>query len=264
MLPKGGCAFITQQTTSRVARFRRDNAAMMQRCMALLLALLAFSSIDVAAQTAPTDQPVVRVIADGKTPITLDHAALAAMPRVNVTASAHHEPPSQWQGTDCPLTWHGITCTVRMTSASAGSATAYRKTAITMKANRWSTETAINSIPHRAEQPAADGSGHQGQGRVSAGLVRVFNASTGINPQSGLLANASATKTINNGLPRAAIRSPSTARARANPSMTNIYGGISSTHFGTLTFGRQRALGTDAMLALRSGRRRLCLFVHRL
>ncbi len=30
--------------------------------------------------------------------------------------------------------------------------------------------------------------------------------------------------------------------------MTNIYGGISSTHFGTLTFGRQRALGTDAML----------------
>lgn len=98
MLPKGGCAFITQQTTLRAARFRRDNAAMMQRCMALLLALLAFSSIDVAAQTAPTDQPVVRVIADGKTPITLDHAALAAMPRVNVTASAHHEPPSQWQG----------------------------------------------------------------------------------------------------------------------------------------------------------------------
>ncbi len=30
--------------------------------------------------------------------------------------------------------------------------------------------------------------------------------------------------------------------------MTNIYGGISSAHFGTLTFGRQRALGTDAML----------------
>ena len=30
--------------------------------------------------------------------------------------------------------------------------------------------------------------------------------------------------------------------------MTNIYGGISSTHFGTLTFGRQRSLGTDAML----------------
>jgi hypothetical protein len=30
----------------------------------------------------------------------------------------------------------------------------------------------------------------------------VFNASTGINPQSGLLANASATDFINNGLPR--------------------------------------------------------------
>ena len=30
--------------------------------------------------------------------------------------------------------------------------------------------------------------------------------------------------------------------------MTNIYGGISSEKFGTLTFGRQRSLGTDAML----------------
>jgi DMSO/TMAO reductase YedYZ molybdopterin-dependent catalytic subunit len=35
---------------------------------------------------------------DGHPPITLDHAALAAMPRVSITASAHHEPPSQWQG----------------------------------------------------------------------------------------------------------------------------------------------------------------------
>jgi hypothetical protein len=98
MLPKGGCAFITQQTTSRVARFRRDNAMMKRRRMALLLTLLAFSSVNVAAQTAPTAQPVVRVIADGNAPITLDHAALSAMPRVSVTASAHHEAVSQWQG----------------------------------------------------------------------------------------------------------------------------------------------------------------------
>lgn len=98
MLPKGGCALITRQTPSRAAGFRRGNAAMMRRWMALLFALLAFSSIDVAAQTAPADQPAVRVIADGKTPMTLDRAALAAMPRVSITASAHHEAPSQWQG----------------------------------------------------------------------------------------------------------------------------------------------------------------------
>jgi hypothetical protein len=58
-----------------------------------------------------------------------------------------------------------------------------------------------------AEQPAADGSGHQRQGSSSCqDWYGVFNASTGINPQSGQLANMAATNTTNNGLPRAAIR----------------------------------------------------------
>ncbi|RUL61458.1 molybdopterin-binding protein [Dyella dinghuensis] len=130
MLPKGGCAFITQQTTSRAAGFRCGNTAMTRRWLALLLALLAFSSINVAAQTAPADQPVVRVIADGKAPITLDHTALAAMPRVSVTASAHHEAPSRWQGVslqsilqkvDAPsgekLRGHAMTTIVRVTAS---------------------------------------------------------------------------------------------------------------------------------------------------
>ena len=42
--------------------------------------------------------------------------------------------------------------------------------------------------------------------------------------------------------------SPATARARVRPFNDELYGGVSSAHFGTLTFGRQRALGTDAML----------------
>ena len=48
--------------------------------------------------------------------------------------------------------------------------------------------------------------------------------------------------------PGPAIRSPSTARARANPSMTNSMAAYRPTYFGTLTFGRQRSLGTDSML----------------
>ena len=98
MLTHGGCALITRQTTLRGARLRSGNATMMHRWMARLLTLLAFSSINVAAQTTAADQQVVRVVADGHAPITLDHTALAAMPRVSVTAAAHHEPPSQWQG----------------------------------------------------------------------------------------------------------------------------------------------------------------------
>ena len=38
--------------------------------------------------------------------------------------------------------------------------------------------------------------------------------------------------------------------ARAGQAFNDeFYGGVSSTYFGTLTFGRQRSLGTDTMLA---------------
>jgi predicted porin len=77
----------------------------------------------------------------------------------------------------------------------------------------------------------------------------VFNASTGINPQSGQLANMAATNTTNNGLPRGSY-SETGDGARAGQTFNDeFYGGISSAYLGTLTFGRQRALGTDAMLA---------------
>ena len=77
----------------------------------------------------------------------------------------------------------------------------------------------------------------------------VFNASTGINPQSGQLANMAATNTTNNGLPRYAY-SETGDGARAGQAFNDeLYAGASSTYFGALTFGRQRSLGTDAMLA---------------
>ena len=76
----------------------------------------------------------------------------------------------------------------------------------------------------------------------------MFNASTGINPQSGQLANASATDIANNGLPRSSYSIAIDGARAGQPFNDEYYGGISSAHFGTLTFGRQRALGTDAML----------------
>jgi hypothetical protein len=60
--------------------------------------------------------------------------------------------------------------------------------------------------------------------------------------------NASKTDIINNGLPRSSY-SYAIDGARAGQLFNDeIYGGISSEHFGTLTFGRERSLGTDAML----------------
>ena len=53
----------------------------------------------------------------------------------------------------------------------------------------------------------------------------------------------------NDGLPRGSY-SVAGDGARAGQTFNDeFYGGVSSAHFGTLTFGRQRALGTDAMLA---------------
>ena len=92
------------------------------------------------------------------------------------------------------------------------------------------------------------GLGIRGKEEFAHGWSVVFNASTGINPQSGLLANASATDTINNGLPRHSYSIAIDGARAGQPFNDEYYAGASSTHFGTLTFGRQRALGTDAML----------------
>ena len=56
------------------------------------------------------------------------------------------------------------------------------------------------------------------------------------------------TDIINNGLPRASYSIAIDGARAGQPFNDEYYAGISSTHFGTLTFGRQRSLGTDAML----------------
>jgi predicted porin len=92
------------------------------------------------------------------------------------------------------------------------------------------------------------GLGIRGKVEFTPGWFAVFNASTGINPQSGQLANASKTDIADNGLPRSSY-SIAIDGARAGQVFNDeYYGGVSSAKFGTLTFGRQRALGTDTML----------------
>ena len=58
------------------------------------------------------------------------------------------------------------------------------------------------------------GIGIRGKEEFLPGWSVVFNASTGINPQSGLLANASKTDIINNGLPRSSYSIRHRRRAR--------------------------------------------------
>jgi predicted porin len=151
--------------------------------------------------------------------------------------------------TDCTLTWHGITLygayDVGVGWVSHGlPENGYNYEGASL-INRNGYQHRFLVAPNNLQQT---GLGIRAKEEFLPGWSVVFNASTGINPQSGLLANASATQTINNGLPRASYSYAIDGARAGQPFNDEIYGGVSSKQFGTLTFGRQRSLGTDAML----------------
>jgi predicted porin len=151
--------------------------------------------------------------------------------------------------TDCTLTWHGVTLygayDVGVGWVSHGlPVNGYNYEGESL-VNRNGYQSRFLIAPNNLQQT---GLGIRGKEEFLPGWSIVFNASTGINPQSGLLANAPATNTVNNGLPRASYSMAIDGARAGQPFNDEFYGGISSEHFGTLTFGRQRSLGTDTML----------------
>ncbi|WP_233511221.1 molybdopterin-dependent oxidoreductase [Dyella psychrodurans] len=62
-----------------------------------MVGCIALPAIAAPSSDSTTSQSI-RLLVDGKAPVVLDRASLSALPRASVTASAHHEPPSQWQG----------------------------------------------------------------------------------------------------------------------------------------------------------------------
>jgi predicted porin len=151
--------------------------------------------------------------------------------------------------TDCTLTWHGITLyggyDIGVGWVSHGlPENGYNYEGASL-VNRNGYEHRFLIAPNNLQQT---GLGVRGKEEFREGWSMVFNASTGINPQSGQLANASATQTINNGLPRTSYSYTIDGARAGQPFNDEIYAGVSSVHFGTLTFGRQRSLGTDLML----------------
>ncbi|MGA9569960.1 MAG: porin [Candidatus Acidiferrales bacterium] len=151
--------------------------------------------------------------------------------------------------TDCTLTWHGITLygayDVGVGWVSHGLPVSGYNYEGESLVNRNGYQSRFLVAPNNLQQT---GFGIRGKEEFAPGWSIVFNASTGINPQSGLLANAPATDTVNNGLPRASYSMAIDGARAGQPFNDEYYGGISSEKFGTLTFGRQRSLGTDAML----------------
>ncbi len=176
-------------------------------------------------------------------------------PAVAQTGGASHETPDpcksghEFATTDCTLTWHGITV-----YGAYDIGIGWVSHGLPENGYNYEGESLVNrnGYQHRflvaPNNLSQTGFGIRGREEFRHGWAVVFNGSSGVNPQSGLLANASATQTINNGLPRKSY-SFVVDGARAGQTFNDeFYGGIASKDFGTLTFGRQRALGTDAML----------------
>jgi predicted porin len=151
--------------------------------------------------------------------------------------------------TDCSLTWHGVTL-----YGAYDVGVGYVSHGLPENGTNFEGESLVNRngyqhrfliAPNNLQQT---GLGIRAREEFWHGWAVVFNANTGINPQSGQLANASATMIGNNGLPRASYSEAIDGGRAGQPFNDEFYAGISSATFGTLTYGRQRALGTDAML----------------
>jgi predicted porin len=184
--------------------------------------------------------------------IPLFSAALVFFLLTILSSAQDHDPCTSGRElatTDCALTWHGVTL-----YGAYDVGLGYVSHGLPENGYNYEGESLVNrnGYEHRflvaPNNLSQTGLGIRGKEEFRPGWSVVFNASTGINPQSGLLANASATDTINNGLPRSSYSIAIDGARAGQPFNDQIYVGVSSTHFGELTFGRQRSLGTDAML----------------
>jgi predicted porin len=177
------------------------------------------------------------------------HAAAEPAPAAPPTPAACSS-FQEFATTDCSLTWHGITL-----FGAYDIGVGWVSHGLPENGYNYEGESLVNRNGNHSQFLIAQnnlsqtGLGIKAKEEFLEGWSVVFNASTGINPQSGLLANMAATNTSNAGLPRGSYSFAGDGARAGQTFNDEFYGGVSSAPLGTLTFGRERALGTDAMLA---------------
>jgi predicted porin len=90
--------------------------------------------------------------------------------------------------------------------------------------------------------------GLRGKQEIADGLFAVFNLQAGFDPESGNLSNGLGSVVQNNGLGLAAQNAFSDSAKSGQAFNNAAYAGLSSPIYGTLTFGRQSALTSDAVV----------------
>jgi predicted porin len=179
----------------------------------------------------------------------LNVIGIAGLNQVQGREPAPAAPPAATPSASDALTWHGITVygayDVGAGWVSHGLPQSPYNYEGSSLVNRNASTSRFLVEPDNLSQTSL---GVRGRIQIAHDWFAVFNASTGINPQSGQLANASRTQIDDNGLDRSEYSEAIDGARAGQPFNDEYYGGVSSEKFGTLTFGRQRALGTDVML----------------
>jgi hypothetical protein len=142
---------------------------------------------------------------------------------------AHCESAEQILLADCPVTWHGITLfgtyDIGVGWVSHGlPENGYNYEGESL-VNRNGNHSRFLVAPNNLSQT---GLGIKGKEEILPGWSAVFNASTGINPQSGQLANLAATNTSNAGLPRTSYSFAGDGARAGQAFNDELYAGISS------------------------------------
>ena len=157
--------------------------------------------------------------------------------------------PSEIASGEGPLTWHGITV---FGTIDAG--VGYVSHGLPENGMNYEGESLINKYTNKPYWGIAPNNlsqttlGVKGEEELLPGLAGVFMASTGINPQSGQLANMPGTMVSNQGLPRSAYSFSGDGGRGGQAFNDQLYAGLSSKTLGELTFGRHRPFSVDLVV----------------
>jgi predicted porin len=163
-------------------------------------------------------------------------------------AQAPTKGPAAFLTNDGPLTWNGITVFGTVDAGLGWASYGLPTNGLVGKGdslvNKYAQKSYFGISPNNMQQTTL---GVKGATELLPGLSGVFYAATGINPNSGQLANAPGSVAAQNGLNRTAYSNFSDGPRGGQAFNGQLYAGFSSKNFGKLTFGRQLSLSGELM-----------------